>query len=498
MILITIITFVIMLFKRSRETFYIFMACLSLAIFIIAELMYIAKKGGISQDVEILYYLTNDVRLKFQYYAILLETLGFLLAVGRFLFPLYLILLATTYSAIPFLRRNKWIKYTFYFFPLLSILLYQPDFFKAYIEPNPMIQDYVVTFSYSWAVLYTILSICLLIFEIVSMPVKFMGKYFISIISFIISLSVLYLLYVRQDPAQVYQFYYSTYEWKHGLHYIDTILSIPQYIIYLGIIFICGVIGLVSLSRYTHDILEYTRDEKIGEFEFKSISTANAVFVHSIKNDLLANQVVLKRLNNALQQEVNLEAALSYQKLLEQNQETILTKVNDMYKATKRNIIHLQKRYVHEIVQLALQRVEKQYPDIAIAVDLKKDLVIFADCDHFSEALYNVMVNAIEAAFEKKVVPDIRVKAYTNRLYTVIEITDNGNGIDKNNLKKIFRPYVSSKHTKNNFGVGLTYVRTIVQEHNGRIHVHSKVNVGTTFSILLSKSSSSERREAND
>ena len=122
MILITIITFVIMLFKRSRETFYIFMACLSLAIFIIAELMYIAKKGGISQDVEILYYLTNDVRLKFQYYAILLETLGFLLAVGRFLFPLYLILLATTYSAIPFLRRNKWIKYTFYLFPRDNLL----------------------------------------------------------------------------------------------------------------------------------------------------------------------------------------------------------------------------------------------------------------------------------------------------------------------------------------------------------------------------------------
>lgn len=498
MMLITIISFVIMLFKRNRETFYIFMVCLTLAIFIIAELMYIAKKGGISQGVEVFYYLTNEVRLEFQYYAILLKNLGFLLAVGRFLFPLYLILLAVTYSAIPFLRRNSWIKYLFYILPLVSILLYQPDFFKAYIEPFPVIQGYVVTFSYIWPVLYTVVAISLFVFEIISVPIKFTRKYFISIVSFIISLCVLYLLYVRQDPAQVYQFYYSTYEWKHGLHYINTILSMPEYIVYLVIIVIFGVIGLISLSRYTHDILEYSRDERIGDFEFNSVSTANAVFVHSIKNDLLAHQVVLKRLNRALVQEGDIEKALNYHKLLENNQETILEKVNDMYKSLKTNFIILNKIDLLQIFQYAVQQVEKQYPDVDVKVIIRNEISIFADFDHFSEALYNLIVNAIEAAMVKNTTPIIKLKAYTNRLYTIIEVEDNGVGIDKKDLKKIFRPFVSNKNSKNNFGVGLTYVKTIVQEHNGRIHVQSKLNKGTTFYILLPRSSSSERRKTYD
>lgn len=485
MILVSIISFVIMLFKRNRETFYIFMLCLSLAIFIITELMYISKKGGISSSVEVLYYLTTSIRLKFQYYEILLKNLGFLLAVGRFLFPLYLIILASSYSAIPFLRRNQWIKYIFYIFPLVSILLYQPDFFKTYIEPYPHIQELVVNFSYTWAVMYTFIAIGLLIFEVVSVPIKFTRKYFISIVSFIISLSVLYLLYVRQDPAQVYQFYYSTYEWKHGLHYINTILSIPQYIFYLGLIVIFGSVGLVSLTRYTHDILEYSRDEEIGGIEFNSVSTANAVFVHSVKNDLLANQVALKRLNKALKQDGDLEAAMKYQQFLQQNQEVILGKVNDMYKATRTNLIILQKSNLHPIIEETVQRIEKQYPNVIITVQIKEDLKISADNHHLLEALYNIIVNGIEAGIEKNVVPIIQVKAYKNRLFTVIEVNDNGVGIDKKDLNKIFRPYISSKDKKNNFGVGLTYVKTVVQEHNGRIHVNSKVNEGTSFSILL-------------
>ncbi|MER1956708.1 MAG: HAMP domain-containing sensor histidine kinase [Solibacillus sp.] len=342
-----------------------------------------------------------------------------------------------------------------------------------------------MNFSYTWAVMYTFIAIGLLIFEVVSVPIKFTRKYFISIVSFIISLSVLYLLYVRQDPAQVYQFYYSTYEWKHGLHYINTILSIPQYIFYLGLIVIFGSVGLVSLTRYTHDILEYSRDEEIGGIEFNSVSTANAVFVHSVKNDLLANQVALKRLNKALKQDGDLEAAMKYQQFLQQNQEVILGKVNDMYKATRTNLIILQKSNLHPIIEETVQRIEKQYPNVIITVQIKEDLKISADNHHLLEALYNIIVNGIEAGIEKNVVPIIQVKAYKNRLFTVIEVNDNGVGIDKKDLNKIFRPYISSKDKKNNFGVGLTYVKTVVQEHNGRIHVNSKVNEGTSFSILL-------------
>ena len=488
MILITVISFLILLFKRNRDTFYFFMVCFSLAVFIIAELMYIAKKGGISNEVIFYYYLTNDVRLKFQYFEILLKNLGFLLAVGRFLFPYYLILLALSYSGLPIWRKQKWLYFLLPVLPVVSILFYQPNFFRAFIEPYPVIQGYVVFFSYSWPMLFTLIAIGLLIYEIVSIPIKFTKKYFISIVSFIISLSVLYLLYVRQDPAQVYQFYYSTYEWKHGLHYINTILSIPQYIVYLGVIVIAGAIGLISLTQYTHDYLEYTRDEKFREFEYNSIRTANAVFVHSIKNDLLANQVVLKRLNRALAQSTESDEAQTYYRMLQDNQDVILSKVNDMHKALKSNFLMLEDANLLAIVQEAIIQVQIRYPDVPIQVRIDGNMQLIVDPQHFTEVIKNILLNAIESTLEINRNPVVEVNASYTHQFTVIEIKDNGIGMKSSDIKKIFRPYVSNKKAKNNFGVGLTYVKTIVQEHDGRIHVSSKLNKGTVVSILLPKS----------
>jgi signal transduction histidine kinase len=64
-----------------------------------------------------------------------------------------------------------------------------------------------------------------------------------------------------------------------------------------------------------------------------------------------------------------------------------------------------------------------------------------------------------------------------------MEIADNGTGIEKENLKKIFNLYYSSK--PHGAGIGLSIVNQIVNEHNGRIEVESDIGKGTTFKIYL-------------
>ena len=76
---------------------------------------------------------------------------------------------------------------------------------------------------------------------------------------------------------------------------------------------------------------------------------------------------------------------------------------------------------------------------------------------------------------------------HNERLYTVIEVRDNGIGLSKSKAKKIFEPFYSSKNSNFNWGMGLYYVREIVKSHLGSIRVESKEGEGSSFFILLPK-----------
>jgi signal transduction histidine kinase len=66
----------------------------------------------------------------------------------------------------------------------------------------------------------------------------------------------------------------------------------------------------------------------------------------------------------------------------------------------------------------------------------------------------------------------------------VIAVTDNGNGIDKADLVKIFQPFFSAKKGKG-IGLGLSICNRIIQNHGGKITVESEPGEGTTFRIYL-------------
>lgn len=114
--------------------------------------------------------------------------------------------------------------------------------------------------------------------------------------------------------------------------------------------------------------------------------------------------------------------------------------------------------------------------------------IIFVDEMHFTNVIFNLLDNAVKY---KKPDADINLKVKTwndvNKLY--ISIEDNGIGIKKEDVKKIFdkfyRVHTGNRHDVKGFGLGLAYVKKIISDHKGTIKAESELNVGTKFIIVL-------------
>ena len=113
---------------------------------------------------------------------------------------------------------------------------------------------------------------------------------------------------------------------------------------------------------------------------------------------------------------------------------------------------------------------------------------IFVDEMHFTNVIFNLLDNAVKYKKpEGELHLNVRTWNESGKLY--ISIQDNGIGIKKEDLKKIFdkfyRVHTGNLHDVKGFGLGLAYVKKIIQDHKGTIRAESELNVGTKFIIVL-------------
>jgi two-component system NtrC family sensor kinase len=104
------------------------------------------------------------------------------------------------------------------------------------------------------------------------------------------------------------------------------------------------------------------------------------------------------------------------------------------------------------------------------------------DLAQIRETISNIITNAIQAIPSSG---EIKIKTGVENNCAVIDITDNGPGISKENLDKIFQPFFSSKEYGKGTGLGLSIAKRIIKEHNGEINARSTVGKGATFTISL-------------
>ncbi len=144
---------------------------------------------------------------------------------------------------------------------------------------------------------------------------------------------------------------------------------------------------------------------------------------------------------------------------------------------------------IHQVIEEAMNinKMQVEIKDGVIEKDLKATQTsVEADHDHILNVLNNLLDNANKYTPKK---PHIVIATQNTLNEIVISVKDNGVGISKTDQKRIFeklyRVHTGNLHDVKGFGLGLSYVKFIVEKHDGKISIESEPNKGSVFKIYL-------------
>ncbi|MGI8952002.1 MAG: sensor histidine kinase [Chitinophagaceae bacterium] len=145
--------------------------------------------------------------------------------------------------------------------------------------------------------------------------------------------------------------------------------------------------------------------------------------------------------------------------------------------------------HAHQIIKEVLEKFTLQFDQkkakISLLLNAKNDC-IFADEIHFPNLLNNLIDNSIKYSKENL---RFTITTHSASKFLVMQLQDNGIGMSKETVKRIFekfyRAHTGNLHNVKGFGLGMSYVKTVIDAHKGRIKVDSTLGKGSTFTIEI-------------
>ncbi len=250
-----------------------------------------------------------------------------------------------------------------------------------------------------------------------------------------------------------------------------------------SILLVLVIIGIFGYAVYT-----IMRQKKISEIkndfinnmthEFKTpISTVSLACEALQDEDVKKNDAFLKRYISIIETE-NKRLGLQVEKVLQ------------MATLEKKDFkLKLEKLDIHEIIDRALDNINLQIEKREGVINkhlAASNRDVIADELHLTNIIYNLLDNANKYSRDK---PEITISTKNKNGGIVVKISDKGIGMSKEVVKRIFERFyrepTGNLHDVKGFGLGLTYVKTMVDALGGSIGVKSDIAKGSTFEIYL-------------
>lgn len=284
-------------------------------------------------------------------------------------------------------------------------------------------------------------------------------------------------------------------KWDHDGHYfsvifpdrenksIEPIQSI-NYWLYSGLIVFFVIIF------FGFSILVILRQKRLSEIKNDFINNMTHELKTPISTISLSSSALLRGDMDDDIEKIHQYASIIYKenKRLEQQVEQVLSvaKLNrSKLKINKENV------NLNELIQETCSHFELVIEQRNGSIDFEPSMSddhVFVDPVHLSNAIFNIIDNAIKYC---EVEPHVIISTQDQKRGVQISIQDNGIGMKKDAQKQIFEKFyrvpTGNVHDVKGFGLGLFYVRLIVEAHDGTVHVKSNPGKGSTFYIWIPK-----------
>jgi nitrogen-specific signal transduction histidine kinase len=241
-------------------------------------------------------------------------------------------------------------------------------------------------------------------------------------------------------------------------------------------------IGLYKDLQEAYDNLIETQEQLIQTESLAKIARLSTSIAHEIRNPLSAINTAVDVLKEELKLKEEDEKLFN---IIQKETKRLNEIITDFLQFARLKEPDFRKIEIVDLLDSILLLMEKEIPsNIKIEKNYReKKCEIIADPDLLKSVFYNIILNSIQA-IDKKIDGIIKIDFQEDEKYCKIYITDNGCGIKKEDIEKIFEPFYSTK--KEGTGMGLAIVANIVLKHKGKINVESEKNK-TTFEIVFPK-----------
>jgi len=258
-----------------------------------------------------------------------------------------------------------------------------------------------------------------------------------------------------------------------------------------------GVIGMILLSiiftsiiilAYSSALFQLVKQRKISEIKTDFINN----MTHEFKTPIATINLALDAIRNPKVID-DKEKVLRYLRMIKEENKRMHAQVENVLRISKleKNELNISKDRVdlHDLLEDALSHVELIVEDRqgSIKTFFNADQTsVLANETHFTNVVVNILDNAIKYSPEA---PEIEVYTENAGTNILIKIKDYGSGMSKAAAKKVFekfyREHTGNIHNVKGHGLGLAYVKRIVEDHQGHVSVESEKDKGSTFIIKL-------------
>ena len=256
----------------------------------------------------------------------------------------------------------------------------------------------------------------------------------------------------------------------------------------LGMAMLSVVFTLIIIIAYSSALYQLIRQKQISEIKTDFINN----MTHEFKTPIATINLALDAIKNPKTME-DPSKVKRYLQMIRDENKRMHAQVENVLRISKleKNQLDISKDKVdlHELIEEAVAHVELIVENRGGQIKLNLDAdrkEILGNEFHLTNILVNVLDNANKYSPER---PEIEVHTENVKNNIVVRISDNGAGMSKAVLKRIFEKFYREStgniHNIKGHGLGLAYVKSIVDDHQGEVYAESEKDKGSTFFIKL-------------